>query len=281
MIAILLGLGSGLCWGVGDFLGGLQSRRLPVMSVTLWSQFAGGVAIALVLISMEEPLHNGGIAWAALGGVCGVVGLLSFYRGLAVGPMSIVAPVSACGAIVPLIVSTLLGRLPGLWAILGIAVAMAGVVLVSLSGQEDGTSSANLRLGLLLAFAAATGFGFFFVFLDWARGAGTSPLWTVGIARLVSVALIVAVALIGRIHVPWPGSRIGKVALVGIFDTSANVLFVLAASVGNLAVVSVLGSVYPVSTVILARVVLKERLAFRQGSGVVLALAGVALMAVG
>ena len=281
MIAILLGLGSGLCWGVGDFLGGLQSRRMPVMSVTLWSQFAGGIAIGLILITMGEPLDGGGVGWAALGGVCGVVGLLSFYRGLAVGPMSIVAPVSACGAVVPLIVSAVLGRLPGIWAILGIAVAMAGVLLVSLSVDEGGTSAADSRLGLLLAFAAATGFGFFFVLLDWARGAGTSPLWTVGIARFVSVVLILMVALIGRVRVPWPGARIGNVALVGIFDTSANVLFVLAASVGNLAVVSVLGSVYPVSTVILARLVLGERLAFRQGSGVVLALAGVALMAAG
>ena len=281
MIAILLGLGSGLCWGVGDFLGGLQSRRMPVMSVTLWSQFAGGVAIALVLITMGEPLNSSGVGWAAIAGVCGVGGLLSFYRGLAVGPMSIVAPVSACGAIVPLIVSTLLGRLPGIWAMIGIAVAMIGVVLVSLSGEDGETSVADSRLGLLLAFGAATGFGLFFVLLDWSRGAGTSPLWTVGIARFMSVVLILTVALIGRIHVPWPGAQMGRVALVGIFDTSANVLFVLAASVGNLAVVSVLGSVYPVSTVILARLVLGERLALRQGSGVVLALAGVSLMAVG
>ena len=251
------------------------------MSVTLWSQFAGGIAIGLVLISMGEPLAGGGVGWAALGGVCGVVGLLSFYRGLAVGPMSIVAPVSACGAVVPLIVSAVLGRLPGIWAILGIAVAMAGVLLVSLSGDEGGTSAADSRLGLLLALAAATGFGLFFVLLDWSRGAGTSPLWTVGIARFMSVVLIVTVALIGRIHVPWPGTQMGRVALVGIFDTSANVLFVLAASLGNLAVVSVLASVYPVSTVILARLVLGERLALRQGSGVVLALAGVSLMAVG
>ncbi len=281
MIAILLGLGSGLCWGIGDFLGGLQSRRMPAMSVTLWSQFAGGLAIGLALISTGEPLHSGGIGWAALSGVCGVAGLLSFYRGLAVGPMSIVAPVSACGAIVPLVVAALLGRLPGMWAMLGIVVAMAGVMLVSLSGEEGATSAADSRLGLLLAFAAAAGFGLFFVFLDWARGAGTSPLWTVGIARFMSVVLIVIVAVIGRIHVQWPGTRLGKVALVGIFDTGANVLFVLAASVGNLAVVSVLGSVFPVSTVILARVVLGERLALRQGFGVVLALAGVSLMAMG
>src|SRR5262245_42704025 len=195
--------------------------------------------------------------------------------------MSIVAPVSACGAVVPVALSFLLGRAPSTIAKAGMAAAMLGVVLVSLPSEPRRRGAGPGGPALLLALGAATGFGLFLVLLDRGSASGTHPLWVVGGARVGSLTTLGLIALAGRRPVPWPGLAFGPIALVGIADTTANVLFTYATVGGNIGVVAVLGSLYPLATVALAGLVLGERLARVQALGVAAALGGVALIALG
>jgi drug/metabolite transporter (DMT)-like permease len=281
-LVLLLGLGSGLCWGTADFFGGLQSRYLPALAVALWSQLAGGIVLALVLAIMGEPLVLESVVWGMAGGFFGGTALLLFYRGLAVGLMSIVAPVSACGALVPVAFTLAAGEVPSTLAVAGIAAAICGIVLVSLHPGPTPPGTSHARTALLLALGAALGFGFFFVFLD--RGSavsGASPLWVVGGARIGSLLMLLALAAARPRSAPWPGRRIGAVSAIGIGDTTANALFAYASTQGNLGIVAVLGSLYPVATVLLGRIILGERLTVIQHAGVALALTGVVLLAGG
>jgi drug/metabolite transporter (DMT)-like permease len=289
-LGVPLGLGSGLCWGTADFFGGIQSRRLPALSVVVWSQAAGALALAVALAVQGRPPTPSGFAWGLAAGAGSGVALLLFYRGLAEGAMSVVAPIAACGAVVPVLVAPVRGERPSALAVLGIAAAVAGVVLVSRSpdprqhpAPEGPGRGAPARV-LSLALGAALGFGLYFVFVDAGTAtAGASPLWVVAGGRASSLLVLVGIALAGRrAEAAWPGGRrIVPVALVGIADTSANLLFALAATSGNLAVVGVLGSLYPVATVVLARWLLRERLSAGQNAGVLLALTGVGLLAAG
>jgi drug/metabolite transporter (DMT)-like permease len=305
-LGVPLGLGSGLAWGAADFFGGIQSRRLPALTVAFWSQAAGalGLVIALALGGTRPPVT--GIAWGLAAGVGSGIALVLFYRSLAEGTMSVVAPISACGAVVPVAAAMLTGDHPGALAGLGVLIAIAGVVLVSRahtgdkrpgrpgrgparpassrpsggSGRPAGTPGRSRRV-LLMALGSALGFGLFYVFVDaGTTGSGGEPLWVIAGARASSLVMLSAIALIGRgSALRWPGRRIGPVALVGIADTGANLLFAYAATTGNLAVVGVLGSLYPVATVVLARWLLGERLSGGQSAGVALALTGVSLLA--
>jgi drug/metabolite transporter (DMT)-like permease len=303
-LGVPLGLSSGLCWGAADFFGGIQSRRLPALTVAFWSQVAGALAlgVALAVLAVEGTYPAGPeVAWGLAAGVGSGCALALFYRALAEGTMSVVAPISACGAIVPVTATLLTGTHPGTLAALGVATAIAGVVLVSrptsgrpseAAGRSPGASGRAGRV-VAMALGSALGFGLFYVFVDAgtaaaesaaaaARTSGShgSPLWVIAGARMSSLAILSTIALVGRRSaLRWPGRRIGAVALVGIGDTGANLLFAFAATTGNLAVVGVLGSLYPVATVVLARWLLGERLSGGQNAGVALALTGVGLLA--
>jgi drug/metabolite transporter (DMT)-like permease len=282
-LGVPLGLGSGLCWGTADFFGGIQSRRLPALSVVVWSQAAGALALGVALAVQGRPPTPSGFAWGLAAGAGSGFALLLFYRGLAEGAMSVVAPIAACGAVVPVLVAPLRGERPSALAVPGIVAAVAGVVLVSRSPYPRQHLGGQPARVLALALGAALGFGLYFVFVDAGTAtAGASPLWVVAGGRASSLLVLVAIALAGRrAEAAWPGRRIVPVALVGIADTGANLLFALAATSGNLAVVGVLGSLYPVATVVLARWLLRERLSAGQNAGVLLALTGVGLLAAG
>jgi drug/metabolite transporter (DMT)-like permease len=315
-LGVPLGLSSGLCWGAADFFGGMQSRRLPALTVAFWSQVAGalGLVAALTILGPGPGTEAAGvagvagIAWGLVAGVASGCALVLFYRGLAEGIMSVVAPVSACGAVVPVAAALLTGDQPNAVAGLGVLAAVAGVVLVSRTrptaptpgtgaldhpghpatarrdGSGDRERPAAQRSGrvLVMALGSALGFGLFYVFVDaGTSGSGGAPLWVIAGARASSLVMLSTIALVGnRPALRWPGRRIGPVALVGVGDTGANLLFAYAAIGGNLAVVGVLGSLYPVATVVLARWLLGERLSAGQNAGVVLALTGVGLLAV-
>jgi drug/metabolite transporter (DMT)-like permease len=282
-LALILGLASSVCWGVADFYGGLQARRLAALAVAAWSQLAGGLLLGVVLLASGTRPAAPAVAWGFAAGLCGALGVLAFYRGLAIGVMSIVAPIAACGAVIPLVVSYALGQVPTPLALGGIAVALVGVVLVSIPSEASSAHPAGRHWPVLgLALVAALGFGSFFVCLhQGAAASGGQTLWTVGAGRLASVTALLAALGIRDHGWSWPGPRIVPVALIGVADTTANVLFTFASLSGNLAVVSVVGSLYPVATVLLARVVLAERLGPPQTAGVGLALAGVGLMSLG
>jgi drug/metabolite transporter (DMT)-like permease len=303
-LGVPLGLGSGLCWGAADFFGGMQSRRLPALTVAFWSQAAGALALAVVLAVAVALAIGGarptltGVAWGLAAGVGSGCALVLFYRSLAEGTMSVVAPISACGAIVPVAAALIAGDQPGAVAGLGVLAAITGVVLVSRAHPTgraadgrtadgravDGRTAdggGRSRWVLAMALGSALGFGLFYVFVDaGTAGSRGQPLWVIAGARASSLLVLSTIALVSRRSaLRWPGPRIGPVALIGIADTGANLLFAYAATTGNLAVVGVLGSLYPVATVILARWLLGERLSGGQSAGVALALTGVGLLA--
>jgi drug/metabolite transporter (DMT)-like permease len=278
MVAIAFALGSSLVWGCADFLGGMLTRRLALAGVTVVSQGAGFVALTLWLGGDGFRLDPRALWLGALAGIGGGIGLLAFYKALAVGTMSIVSPVAACGALVPFALSLATGERPSGLVVGGAAAALAGAVLAS--AEEHRSNEPARRRGALLALAAAFALGLFVYFLGLAgkHGATLSALFG---ARVGSLALLGTGVLVTRSNLRLTRRDVPAVALLGLLDTGANALFVLASARGYLSIVSVLGSLYPVVTVLAAHLVLGERISRAQRWGVAVALAGVAVVASG
>jgi drug/metabolite transporter (DMT)-like permease len=275
--AIALALGASLAWGAADFGGGLLTRRFPVVSVAVVSQAAGFVALALVALVAGAAIDGEGFAIGLLAGVGGGLGLAALYRALSVGTVSIVAPVAACGAVVPLVLSLAAGDDPPAIALVGAIVALAGAVIASL--EERAAEEAGRRDAIALAAAAALLLGLFVFFLGRASQHGGALSALLG-ARSGSLTLLLAWALAVRPSVAF-GRQAAAVVGVGVLDVVANALFALASREGLLAIVSVMGSLYPIPTVVLAHVVLRERISATQRVGVLVALAGVTMVASG
>jgi drug/metabolite transporter (DMT)-like permease len=278
-VSVLLALLSSLLWGSADFLGGTAARRLPAAVVVGVSQ-----AIALVLLvpvallvgSRPDSLLSGAAA-----GVVGVVALGAFYMALAGGTMGVVAPIAALGALLPVTVGLARGEVPSGLQVAGIAVAIAGVVLASGPELSGGASPRPL----LLAAGAAVGFGLVAVLLaDGSKGPAGGVVVALLVMRLASVALMAAVFLGARLRGFRAGvvrRDLGLLAAIGIGDVAANAAYALASRGALLSVVSVLASLYPVITVLLARQLHAERLRPVQVAGVLGTLGGVALLAAG
>lgn len=280
MLPIASALTSSLCWGLADFVGGLQSRRLPVLVVLLVSQGAALAAAAVVALLSGDALPPAGrIALGMGAGVAGVLALACFYRALAIGTMSIVAPIAATGAVVPVVVGMATGDRPGGAQIAGMALAMAGVVLASREIHDDAEKAANARLAILLALVTALGFGLFFVGMS--RAADGGVLWALVTARVASVSCVGLLAAGTRPSFAGVRPALGPLIAIGLLDGAANGLYAFATTEGLLSVVAVLGSLYPVITILLARVVLGERVRRIQELGIAGAVVGVALIAAG
>ena len=276
MAAVALALASSISWGLADFLGGLQARKRALLAVLFVSQMAGfaGIVLAVAVLGGAFPDPGGWMAWAAGGSLLGIAGLAAFYRGLAIGAMGVVAPISSAAAIVPLTVGLATGDRPTGIQSVGIAVAIGGVVLASRDGPTRGTAT-----GAGLAIIAALGFGFFFVGID--RASETDVLWTILVARVAAVGALACVVAAARPALPRQPADLGILALVGVLDTGANLLFAAASTLGLVSLVGVLASLYPVVTILLARYVLHERLHVIQRVGAIGALAGAALISAG
>jgi drug/metabolite transporter (DMT)-like permease len=276
-----LALASGLTWGSADFVGGVMSRRLPTAVVMVVSQGTGLILTTALVVALGEPRPEARfLAAGALGGLAGAIGLASLYRGLAIGRMSIIAPVAALSGAVPVIVGFLQGERPATVQVAGMALAGAGVLLAVRAPEPPGAGEARGTRGVGLALLAALFLGFFVTSLD--AGGEASALWASLMVRVVSVPLFLIAAVATARHAKRPtGKELGVLAGVGALDNGANVMFALAAQQGLLTLVSVLGSLYPVATVLLARWFLQERLARWQVAGVVAAFIGVALIAAG
>jgi drug/metabolite transporter (DMT)-like permease len=282
VLAAVLALASSLSWGTADFLGGLQSRRHALLAVLVVSQ-AVALAILVIAVLAGAPTEHDGAAtaWAASVGVLGLIALSAFYRALAIGTMSIVAPISATGVAIPVLVGLMSGERPGPLQVAGIVLACAGVVLAAREApSEDADVRRASRASIGLALVAAVGFGSFFAGIDRAEESG-DVAWVLLSARTAVVAVLIGAALLVRPRLPSAPATLGAIAAVGLFDLLANLLFVLAAGRGLLSVVGVLGSLYPAVTVVLARFVLHERLSRAQNAGVVITLAGVVALAAG
>ena len=285
MLAAALALVSGAAWGTADFFGGLVSRRRAVITVLVVSQATGLLLIGgLLAIRGIDPSAGPRLWLAAAAGIIGVVGLGAFYRGLSIGAMGVVAPISATAAAIPVGAGLVLGERPGVLQWAGIMVALVGIVLVAREETpaergEDVPGGVPIAAGVGLALAAAVGFGGFLALMDFA--AEPDPLLATLVSRTASVAVLVLVALVVR-----PDMRVGRsdgalMVMIGCFDLTANALYAVATTVGLLSVVSVLGSLYPVITVILAAVFLHERIGAVQRLGSVLAIGGALMLAAG
>jgi drug/metabolite transporter (DMT)-like permease len=272
MTAIALALGASVLWGVGDFLGGVGSRRLATFAIVAISQLAGLVGIVVVASAVGgDFLSAQGLAAAIGAGISGSVGLAALYRGMAVGAIGVVAPISASAAVVPVVVGLVRGERPAALQLVGIAVALVGVVFVA----REPEAVRGLSAGVPLALLAAAGFGSYFVFID--RASADDAYWAVAAARAASSALMLALAgARGVLRVPR--HALPMLIAIGLFDVGANLLLALALNEGFVSLVSVLASLYPVVTVLLAITVLRERPSRSQALGGATALAGVALI---
>lgn len=284
MLAIAFAVGASACWGTADFLGGLFSRRLSVLVVLFTVEVSGLLVVAAVVAASGEPPPAGREALAGLAaGAAGISALGAFYRALAIGTMSIVAPISASGVALPVVVGIATGDSLSAVVAAGIVVTVAGVILASREAEVVDGGHAHppppaLRASIGLALLAAAGFGTFFVAYDVASDG--SLLWAMLLARVIAVPFVGGLVLLRRARAP-ARADVAKLCAVGMFDLGATGLYALANTHGELSVVSVVGSLYPVMTVLLARAVLHERLALSQAVGVATALAGVAMVAAG
>jgi drug/metabolite transporter (DMT)-like permease len=279
MASVLLALAASCSWGVGDFLGGLASRRLSLLWVLLLSQAVGLVLVAPAAFLSGQPPVEGAARLTAIGGsIAGLIGIAAFYRAIAIGVASIAAPISAAGATIPVAVGFLRGDPTSAGQQIGVALAILGVVLASAHGPEHATDLSRMpRIAIVFALLAALGFGVFFVLL---HDASTySVVWATFIQRLTSVSLLVLVTLAARppLHIGW-GRGTGLLA-IGLLDQGANILYGFASTIGLVSLAAVLASLFPIVTIILARVVLHERISRVQQTGVTCVLGGVALIA--
>jgi len=281
-MAVVLALLSSLCWGFADFFGGLYTRRLQAVIVVLVSQ-----AIALLFIvptawavgAFNDP--SGYLWWGIAAGVVGPTALVAFYVALSIGTMGVVSPIAATGIVVPVLWGVAQGDRPATVQIVGILLGFAGVVLAGgpdIKSDDAGVTAGHAR-SIGLALVAAVGFGFAFVCLD--GGGQYSVGMTIVVQRTTSVLLmVVPVLVITRLR-GLRGRDLLGLAGVGIGDAAANGAFAWASTLGLLSITAVLGSLYPVATLLLARFLLHERLSRLQWYGVVLALGGIVLLAAG
>lgn len=284
-LAIIFGLAAAASWGGGDFMGGLASKRAPLLRVVLFSQAVGALLVLGLALASREPLPRWPVlGTGALAGISGVVGVLTLYYGLATRPMGLMAPLTAVvSALLPVGVGTLQAGLPGWSTLLGFALALLAVWL--LSSPSAGSRLRRRDLGLPLL--AGLGFGLFFILLD--QASSSAFYWPQVAVRAGSLSLVVALSRLARLRfLPLPaGGRWPKwmpaawvvIILTGLLDTGGNLFFGLASRAGRLDIATVVSSLYPAGTVLLARLILREKLNPTQFLGVCLALGALTIIA--
>jgi uncharacterized membrane protein len=282
---VALALLSAVCYGAADFLGGLTARRASTIPIVVVSQLAGLALlfVMLPLVPAAAPTRMDYI-WGAIAGLTGGGGVALLYRALAIGVMAVVAPTTAvCAAAIPVLAAVAMGERLGVLATVGIVLAIVAIVLVSQSNHPEPGDGSGSRTSAFstsaswLALLSGVVIGFFFLAL--ARTSDEAGLWPLVAARIVSVMLFAAMLLLTRTAPRIPSAILGTVVAGGALDMLANLLYMIATRSGPLSIVVTLASLYPASTVVLARVVLHERLSPTQWAGVACALvAGVAIV---
>jgi drug/metabolite transporter (DMT)-like permease len=278
-VAVALALASAIVYGVADYCGGRATRYATTFAVTLVGQAASLVLLICAVMILRDSLPPASdLWWGAGGGAAGVIGILAFYQALSTGSMSVVAPVTAViSALLPVAVGLLDGERPGVIALLGVAVAVVAIALVS--GAGGGGHIVVAPRVLALAAIGGVGFGVIFVFL--ARTSDDAGLWPLVSARVVSVSVILLVAPLigGSFRLPRDVLPIALVS--GVLDMAANVFYLYSTRHGLLTIVAVVGAMYPASTVCLAIGIDHERVRRSQAVGLGLAALALALVALG
>lgn len=278
MLAAALALGASVAWGVGDFLGGLKSRTLSPLAVLAVAQPVGFAAMSVAALVHWEPWPGQSVLLATPAAVLGTLGLVAFYRGMAAGVISLVAPIAATGALIPVAFGLAIGERPSPLQLTGIALAVGGAVATS---YEPGAASERPRLaaGIGWALLAAVAFGGYFIPMH--EASEGDFVWATFVFRLTSFSFVLGAVLAFRPRLAREPRSLAVLACIGLADTSGNVLFAAAASQGLVSIVSVLASLYPVVTVVLARLYLRERVTRVQEAGAATTLAGVVLVSAG
>ena len=276
MEAIVLALGASLTWGLADFFGPLQGRKLGALRTLVYVQLGGLLGIAIIVAARAKGPKDAVALLAIPAAISGSLGLFAYYRGIAVGAISVVAPIAGVSALIPVVVGIASGESPSAPQLAGIACALLGVFFAA---RETGRTEARFAAGAGLAVLAAIGFGGYFPFMHAAGDA--DPWWASLIFRMASTSVILVAAAIQRPALGVPGRLLPLLALIGLGDMFGNLLFAAASGSGLVSVTSVLASLYPIVTVVLARVVLHEKVSRAQEGGIVLTLAGVALISAG
>jgi drug/metabolite transporter (DMT)-like permease len=281
-MVILLGLAAAVLYGSGDFLGGLATRRAHVLVVLTLAEGAGAaVALAAATLSPGSP-NLAGLAWGIGAGLIGGLGLIIFYTGLAAGPMSVVAPVSGLvSTVLPVAVALADGERPGAGVYAGALLCLVAIVLVSSAGETRATQL-HARPGRAIGYGIAAGFSFGLFFLLIRNAGQTGELWPVAAARIGELGVVLTAAAVLRrgLRLRRTGGWLLLAAAgAGVIDVAANICYVAATRTGMFGLVVVLASLYPGITVLLARVVLGERLRWVQRAGLGLAAIGILLAA--
>ena len=288
-MVIFLGLAAAVLYGSGDFLGGMATRKLPVLPVLLLADAAGLIVALVVAVMSPGTIALAGLAWGISAGLIGGVGLIIFYIGLATGPMSVVAPVAGLvSTVLPVGAALVGGERPGVGVYAGAVLCLVAIVMTSSAGDGGGGGSAGAAAGAArpgrgraIAYGVASGaaFGLFFLLI---RNAGESgEFWPVAAGRIGELAVVLIAAAVLRRSLS-PGGAGGRLLLAaagaGAIDVVANICYVAATRTGAFGLAVVLASLYPGFTVLLARVVLGERLRWVQRAGLALAAIGILLV---
>jgi drug/metabolite transporter (DMT)-like permease len=277
MQAIVLALGASLSWGLADFFGPLQGRVLGALRALVYVQLGGLVGIAIIVAVRGKGPQDATALLAIPAAISGTLALFAYYRGIAVGAISIVAPIAGISAVVPVVVGIASGESPSTWQLAGMACALVGVFFAA---REPGSGGeARLAAGVGLALLAAVGFGGYFPFM---HAAGNADFWWASlIFRMASMSVILVAVALDRPPLGVSARLLPWLALIGFGDMFGNLLYAAASTSGLVSVTSVLASLYPIVTVVLARLLLSERVARSQEAGIALTLVGVALISAG
>ncbi len=275
MSALTLALGASLAWGFADFVGPLVARTLGSLRVLFWAQVGGFAAIATAVAVRGERPHHWLVLLAMPAALAGTLGLWSYYRGIAAGTISVVAPIAGASAVIPVVFGIATGDSPSVGQVAGIACALVGVVLASLEPQKG---ARRIAAGVGLALLAALGFGCYFPPM---HVAGKADFWWASLVFRATALLVISAAVaVQRPSLRVRGRELAIVLGVGIGDTIGNVLFAASSGHGLVSLTAVLASLYPIVTVLLAAAILREHTAPAQRAGIALTLAGVVLISV-
>jgi drug/metabolite transporter (DMT)-like permease len=270
-----LALAASLSWGVGDFVNGFKTRTLGVVATLVPGQLAGLAVIAVIVGVRGHGWPGAHVLLAIPSAVCGTIGLAAFLRGMRAGAISVVAPLAGLAAVIPVLFGVATGDRVGAATGAGMAAAILGVMLAS---REPGENGARFAAGAGWGLLAALGWGLYFPPLH--EASQVDPYWAVLVFRCTSGALCLGALLLLRAKLP-PRRELPIVAAAGLLDMAGNLLYGLASQRGVVSTISVLASLYPLVTVALAMLFLRERVSRGQLAGVALTFAGIGLISAG
>jgi uncharacterized membrane protein len=274
-LTIVFGLASSTAWGAAGFSGGFATKKSNVFSVVLVSQVIGTTILVVITLLLKEEIPSpDNLLFGSMAGICGTIGLVAYYSGLANGRMSIVAPLAGViAAVIPVFVTFFIEGLPSTTQLIGFGLALFAIWILTRLGD-----SAKVRMPEMgYAFTAGLGFCLFFIIID--RVSESAVLWPLVSARAASISFLFIIATRFRKWEKPTQNQLPVIAMVGIFETSGTAFFTLATHLGRLDIAAVLASLYPAFTVLLAWLILKEPLIRQQWMGVIATVIALALIA--